>query len=124
MDAPLGPDERLDQALGKLLRFGVVLAALVVGAGGAVYLLQHGGEPARYGVFLGEPAELRQPSGIVGEATEGHGRGLIALGLLLLIATPVARVAFAALAFLRQRDWLYVGVSLFVLAVLLWGLFG
>jgi uncharacterized membrane protein len=35
----------------------------------------------------------------------------------------VARVVFAAFAFLRERDRLYVGVSLFVLAVLLWGLF-
>ena len=49
---------------------------------------------------------------------DGRGRALIQLGLLLLIATPVARVAFSVFAFERQRDWTYVGITLFVLAVL------
>jgi uncharacterized membrane protein len=53
----------------------------------------------------------------------GSGRGWIQLGLLLLIATPVARVAFSVYAFARQRDFLYVGVTLIVLTVLLFGLF-
>jgi uncharacterized membrane protein len=54
----------------------------------------------------------------------GHGRGLIQLGLLLLIATPVARVAFAVVAFVLEEDRLYVGVTLIVLAVLLLSLLG
>jgi uncharacterized membrane protein len=52
-----------------------------------------------------------------------HGRGIIQLGLLLLIATPIARVAFAAYGFARQRDWMYVGIAAFVLSVLLYGVF-
>jgi uncharacterized membrane protein len=51
-----------------------------------------------------------------------HSRGLIQLGLLLLIATPVARVAFSVLAFAEQRDWLYVSITLVVLAVLVYSL--
>lgn len=47
---------------------------------------------------------------------------MIALGLLLLIATPVARVALAAFGFLREGDWLYTAVASFVLAVLLFSL--
>ena len=117
-------DEKIDRAMGHLLRFGVVVSALVVLAGGVVYLALHGGEPRGYRTFHGEPEGLERPSGIVAGATQGQSRALIALGILLLIATPVARVAFAAEAFLWERDWLYVGVSLFVLAVLLWGLFG
>jgi uncharacterized membrane protein len=122
-DEPRGPDEQLDLTLGRLLRLGVVVSGLVVLAGGVAYLAQHGGETADYRDFRGEPVRLEEPSGIVGQAWQGRGRGLIALGLLLLIATPVARVVFAAFAFLRERDRLYVAVSLFVLAVLLWGLF-
>jgi uncharacterized membrane protein len=49
---------------------------------------------------------------------------LIQLGLLLLIATPVARVAFSAAAFAMQRDRLYVVVALIVLAVLMYSLMG
>jgi len=48
--------------------------------------------------------------------------GIIQLGLLLLIATPVARVVFSIVVFALQRDWLYVGITLAVLAVLAYGL--
>ena len=49
---------------------------------------------------------------------------LIALGLVVLILTPVARVVFALLAFAEQRDRLYVIFSLIVLSVLFIGLSG
>jgi len=52
---------------------------------------------------------------------QGHG-GLIQFGLLVLIATPVARVAFCAGGFLRQRNGLYVAISSVVLMVLLYSL--
>jgi uncharacterized membrane protein len=112
-------DERVEWTLGNLLRAGVVAAALVVIAGGTLYLTRHGGEPTDLHVFRGEPADLRVPADIVRDALAGSGRGVIALGLLLLIATPAARVAMAAYAFARQRDWLYLAVAAFVLAVLL-----
>ena len=75
-------------------------------------------------VFVGEPADLRNVSGIVRDALALRGRGLIQLGLLLLIATPVARVAFSVVAFAMQRDRLYVVVALIVLAVLMCSLTG
>jgi uncharacterized membrane protein len=48
---------------------------------------------------------------------------LIQLGLLLLIATPVARVVFTVFAFFMERDYTYVAVSLLVLGILLLGFF-
>jgi uncharacterized membrane protein len=115
-------DEQVEQALGNLLRAGVVLAAAVVVAGGALYLDRHGGELADHRVFVGEPADLRSPGGIVADALALSSRGIIQLGLLLLVATPVARVVFSALAFVRQRDFLYVILTLIVLTVLLFSL--
>jgi uncharacterized membrane protein len=44
--------------------------------------------------------------------------------LLLLIATPIARVAFAAFAFALEKDYMYVIITLIVLAVLLYSLLG
>jgi uncharacterized membrane protein len=116
-------DEHVEQRVGNLLRTGVLLAAAVVFAGGIVYLIRHGAETVDLSTFRGEPEELRSPVGIVRGAVTLHGRGLIQLGLLLLIATPVARVAFSVFAFGRQRDWLYVGITLLVLAVLIYSLF-
>jgi uncharacterized membrane protein len=117
-------DERVEQMLGNLLRFGVLLAAAVVLVGGVVYLARHGGEPVNLSTFHGEPEDYRRPSAIVRGAEHLQGRNLIQLGLLLLIATPVARVVFSVFAFARQRDWLYVAVTLFVLSVLLVSLVG
>jgi uncharacterized membrane protein len=122
-------DERVEATLGNLLRVGVLLAAVVVAAGGVVFLARHGRERADethdifHHVFTGEPTELKSPAGVVELAWQGRGRGIIQLGLLLLLATPVARVLFSAVAFARQRDYLYVGLTLLVLALLLFSLF-
>jgi len=60
----------------------------------------------------------------VQEALSFHPRSIIQLGLLLLIATPVARVAFSVLAFAWQRDRTYVIVTLIVFAILIYSLTG
>ena len=115
-------DERVERVIGALLRWGVILAAAVILAGGAMYLVRYGSTIPDYRVFRGEPSDLRNVSGIVTGAVSWHSRGLIQLGLLLLIAVPVARVAFSVVAFALQRDRTYVVVTLIVLAVLLYGL--
>ena len=116
-------EERFEQFLGNLLRAGVLLAATVVLAGGILYLVRHGGERADKRVFLGEPAELRNPTEIVAYALHPSGRGMIQFGLLLLVATPVVRVLFSVVGFFRERDFAYVLLTLVVLAVLLSSLF-
>ncbi len=115
-------DERVETVIGNLLRAGVIIAALVVFGGGVHYLFQYGGIRPDYRVFRGEPSDLRTLSGIAEDALGLHSRGLIQLGLLLLIATPVARVAFSIFAFFRQRDNTYVILTLIVLAILLYSL--
>lgn len=116
-------EQHLERFLGQLLRLGVSLAAAVVLLGGGLYLLRHAAEPRPPYVFHDPPAEWTTPAGILRLACRGDERGLIQLGLLLLIATPVARVLFSALAFARQRDWLYVALTLMVLSVLLYSFF-
>jgi uncharacterized membrane protein len=116
-------DEQVEQAIGTLLRAGVLLAAAVVLLGGTLFLRHQGSQVADYRVFLGEPPALRTAPGILTAALSGRGRGLIQLGLLVLIATPIARVAFALVAFVLQRDRLYTTVTAVVLAVLAFSLF-
>lgn len=110
--------------LGVLLRAGVLLAAAVVLAGGLLYLARHGGEIEPFHVFHGEPPELRSVGGVVHAAGGGEARAIIQLGLLLLIATPVARVAFSLVLFVLQRDHVYTAVTALVLALLLASLAG
>lgn len=113
----------VEHVLGNLLRAGVLAAAVVVLAGGCLYLHGHAGELADNQEFHGEEARFCSPPAIVRAAGTFSGRGIIQLGLLLLIATPVARVVFSVFAFARQRDFAYVGITLIVLIVLLSSLF-
>ena len=115
-------DREFDTLLGHVLRAGVLVAATVVLSGGVVYLLRHGYGVPEYRVFRGEPGDLRSVRGIVSEARSLSGRGLIQLGLLLLIATPIARVVFSVAGFLRQRNWMYVVITLLVLTLLAYSL--
>jgi uncharacterized membrane protein len=96
----------------------------VVAIGGAIHLIRHGHELVDFRVFRGEPADLRNLRGIIREALELRGEGIIQFGLLLLIATPVARVAFSIFGFAEERDGMYVIFTLIVFAVLLYSLFG
>jgi uncharacterized membrane protein len=121
---PLWTDRKVEDLVGNLLRTGVLLSALIVFIGGVVYLARHGRQPADYRVFHGEPADLRTIPGVLRETLAFQGRGIIQLGLLVLIATPVARVALAVVGFTAERDRMYVGFALIVLSILLYSLFG
>jgi uncharacterized membrane protein len=115
-------DKSVEIFLGQLLRWGVLLAALVVFAGGVWFLVESYDVPQNYKTFRGEPAELRVVPQIVHQAVELSPLGLIQFGLLLLIATPVARVLFSVLGFALERDWMYVVITLLVLALLIYTL--
>jgi uncharacterized membrane protein len=84
----------LEAVLGWVLRVGVGLAALVSAVG--------------LGLFL----------------SGGSGLPLMRLGLIILVATPMARVVFSALAFAVGRDHLFLAMTLVVLALLVIGFVG
>ncbi len=116
-------DKRIETWVGVMLRTGVMLAAAVVLAGGALYLAQNHGPRPDYEHFHGEPAHLMSLRGIGHGVATGDPRSIIMLGLLLLIATPVGRVVMCVVGFLFERDRLYVAVSSLVLVILLYSLF-
>jgi uncharacterized membrane protein len=115
-------DKRVELFLGRLLRTGVLLAAIVVFLGGVWSVAQSKSGKPNYRSFHGEPAELRHVPTIVHEAFSMQPLGLIQLGLLLLIATPVARVFFSVVGFAIERDWMYVVITLLVLTLLIYSL--
>jgi uncharacterized membrane protein len=114
----------MEVILGNLLRTGVLVSAAVVLVGACIYLYRHAHDPADYRVFRGEPSEYRTISGVIQSVISGRGQGIIQLGLLLLIATPIARVAFSVIGFAIERDRLYVSFTLLVLAILLYSFLG
>lgn len=121
----------MEIAMGLLLRIGVILAAVLVAIGGAL-VLRHPASPVpNYTVFHPPGAHaatasanvpFRSISGVLKQLHTGSGGSIIALGLLVLVATPIARVIFAIIGFARERDLLYTVVSLIVLAILAFSL--
>jgi uncharacterized membrane protein len=114
-------DRRMEVIMGRLLQIGVLLASLVMVLGGIMYVEAHHDATPDYRVFSSEPQTLRQFGGIVHGIRAADPAAIIQLAVILLIATPVARVVFALIAFGIERDKLYMFVSTVVLAVLLYG---
>ena len=117
-------DRDLETIMGTLLRTGVLIAAGIVITGGILFLFQHPETVPSYSTFSGEPARLRHIHVILKEAFTFKSRAVIQLGLLILIATPVARVIFSLTGFILEKDRVYVIITFIVLSVLIYSLFG
>jgi uncharacterized membrane protein len=116
-------DKRIETWVGIMLRTGVMLAAAIVLTGGAMYMAQNHAARPDYSHFHGESVQLMTVHGIAHGVATFDPRSIIMLGLLVLIATPVARVGMCVVGFLFERDRLYVAVSGLVLVILLYSLF-
>jgi uncharacterized membrane protein len=109
-------DERFDSMIASLLRTGVALSAGLAFAGGLWFLEVSGRGIAHYGRFTADVRGLGALARLPGP------QALIFAGLLVLIATPVARVVFSLVAFALQRDRVYIVCTTLVLAVLLYSI--
>ncbi len=113
-------DKALETAIGYTLRIGVIAAAVLVLAGGVYYLIENAFAPADYHTFHPAVKHALDLSAIVQNALALNSLGIIQLGLLVLIATPIVRVILSVVAFALERDLLYVAVTVVVLVVLLY----
>ena len=102
--------ESMEFFISMVLRIGVTTCGIVT-AIGLIWLLLTG--KATTHTF---PSSL---SGIWHEARTDKPFAVIDTGLVILILTPVFRVATSVVLFLRERDRLYVGITLFVLCMLI-----
>jgi uncharacterized membrane protein len=122
MKTPQVTDITIEHMVAALLRAGVIVSGSVVAAGGVYFLVRHGGEATEYHVFKMQAADVRLVPEIVRGAMAGKASSLIQTGILLLIATPIARVAVSLVGFALERDRKYVVITLIVLAVLMYSL--
>ncbi len=122
-------DHAMEVALARLLTTMMIIAAAVMLLG--VVLLLTRPQPlapmSEFATFTDMPregADLRSLASIWAGVSRGQALAIMQAGLVLLIATPVLRVAATAAIFAKQRDWMYVGITLVVLASLGVGLAG
>ncbi len=115
----------VEQYIGKLLRYGVILACLITTFGGIIYLIQQHGEMPDYKAvpsgqfFPGVEHDLRELNTIIPRVLDFNGAAIIQLGVIVLIATPILRVAFSAVSFLIEKDYMYVLITLIVLSIII-----
>jgi len=112
-------DTKMELTLGYMLRVGVIAAALLTITGAALLLVHNGIHPGRQ--LIASSGEFSRGALFHGIA-HGDGNAIIMLGLMVLFATPVLRVAGMVVAFAHERDWLYSAISAAVLAILLLGI--
>ena len=104
---------------GSIIFLGILLFALTHNTGYAPILPHHLADLLTFHQAVGPGFFPTAPAAVVHGALAGKPYAIIGLGMLLLIATPVVRVALSVVFFLVERDWLYMGITMFVLAVLL-----
>ena len=115
-------DRSIERSVSVLLLSGVILSGVVTLIGGVIFLTHHWNEPVSYEQFHSQPRVDRIIPDILAGAMHLRGRSVIQLGLLFLIATPVARVAYSLVGFALERDRKFVLITAFVLLVLLYSL--
>jgi uncharacterized membrane protein len=116
-------DLKMEIAISRMLRAGVSVAALVVLVGWILYLWQAHGVVSDYRHFHGVPSPADRLTPVFEGIRHLDSRSIIRLGILLLIATPIMRVAYCVYSFATQKDKIYVVISSVVLTVLLYSFF-
>lgn len=105
--------------IGKLLRYGVILSSIITITGGVIYIYQHPDQQLNFKTFVGAPNYLRELSTLLPAVLKLDGLAIIQLGVAILIATPILRVAFSIVAFAIEKDRMYIVITCIVLAIIL-----
>ncbi|ASU35863.1 DUF1634 domain-containing protein [Mucilaginibacter xinganensis] len=111
-------DTDIQSLIGKVLRTGMIISMGIVFFGGILFLYRHGHSIPNYKVFKGIPPFLQNTGSLLHASFQLKGQAIIQLGIILLIATPILRVVFSTLGFVLEKDYLYVGISMVVLAII------
>lgn len=116
-------DRQLEILISFTLRGGVMIAVAFGVIGGAMFLWGHEAEPMHFAKFLGADTPYSTLRGVAGQLSSSHkGLAIAQVGVLLLLLTPISRVALSIVGFLRERDWIFTAISTVVLAILTWSL--
>ena len=120
---------KVELAISLVLRIGVLVSVLVIAVGLGLMFAHHSAYVPITGHFSYKELTSRSTpfphtfSGLGRSIAHGEGRGIVVLGVLILILTPVLRVAVGVLSFIYEKDPPMAIVTLYVLAVLVGSFF-
>ena len=116
-------DIKIELILGNILRIGVIVSAIVVLFGAVLYLFSHGKAKPDYYSFVSNPFSVDDPIGLLKNVFALKSLEIIKMGILLLVGTPILRVIISVIAFIYEKDLMYVIFTLMVLVVLIYSFF-
>jgi uncharacterized membrane protein len=113
----------VERLISGLLRAGVLMSLTIIIAGTLMTFVHHSeylwSDTALQHLAKPGAAFPHTQRDVWFGVTALEGQAVVTLGLLLLIATPVLRVAISMFLFIYQRDWTYALITLAVLSLLL-----
>lgn len=116
----------MNDIISDILKFGVIASTVII-ALGVVLTFVHppSSFPSSFQQLVSSNYDAPQGGlgGLASGLEAGDAGSVLMLGLIVLLATPVARVAASVLLFAAERDKTYVAITLFVLLVLLFSTF-
>lgn len=111
-------DVDLNRSVGNLLRLGVILS-VITSLIGFVKLFTEGFKmPRKYKLLDMGTSSEKVWSHFWETLCKGEGMAIIQLGILMLIFTPLMRIIFALIGYLKEKDYIYVVISSIVLAIM------
>jgi len=116
-------DIKIEHILANILRIGVIVSAVIVLFGAVLYLSSHGKEKPDYYSFVFNPFSVDDPIGLLKNVFALKSLEIMKLGILLLVGTPILRVVISVIAFIYEKDLMYVIFTLVVLVVLIYSFF-
>ncbi|HUX20564.1 MAG TPA: DUF1634 domain-containing protein [Spirochaetia bacterium] len=116
-------ETKIQAQMGRILLWGMLASSAIVLMGGILFLIQFGSAHANYTSFDSVGSHIKTVGAVIRGIRDYSGGALIEAGILLLVVFQYIRVIMSAVMFARLRSWFFVGVSLFILAVLVYGLF-
>ena len=113
---------QMEMFIGRMLRVGVFTACAIAIVGGILYIVQKGGTQVDFAEFTSSMA-VESIGDVIRGVLALDAISVIQLSLLILIATPIMRVAVSVIAFAIEKDLLYVIITLAVLSIIIFNIF-
>lgn len=114
---------RVELAISNVLRGGVIVSLSLIVLGTCITFARHPSyfsQSVELQLLISPDSSFPHDLQNLGrDLHEFRGKAIVTLGLLVLIATPILRVAISIVAFIYQGDRIYTAITAMVLCLLL-----
>lgn len=113
-------DKDFQKIIANVLRYGVWIALSIALIGGVLLLFQDSNKIVDFQFFTENDRNILVvfQNSIQG-VLQGQGEAIVFLGIFFLFLTPVMRILLSLFSFYKEKDLLYVIITLLVILIIL-----